>query len=54
MLAARGARDLGDGERPVEDEAEQVLLLAQARSVYVRSGLLAVFGTLVIMVLPLG
>ena len=52
-LAARGTRDLDDGEQPVEDEGERSLLLAQARSAYVRSGLLAVFGTLVIMLLPL-
>ena len=52
-LAARGARDLDNGEQPVEDEGKRSLLLAQARSVYMRSGLLAVFGTLLIMVLPL-
>jgi len=44
---------LGDGEQPVEDEQERATLLAQARTVYVRSGLLAVFGTLAILLLPL-
>ena len=52
-LAARGTRDLGEGVQPVEDDAERSLLRAQARGVYVRSGLLAVFGTLAILLLPL-
>ena len=53
VLAARGARDLDDGEQPVDDEQERSLLRAQARSVYTRSGLLAVLGTLMILLFPL-
>lgn len=53
VFAARGTRDLDDGERPIEDEREKAVLQAQARGVYVRSILLAFLGAAVIFALPL-
>ena len=44
-LAARGTRDLDDGEERVDDEAERAGLRRRARDVHIQSLLLASFGT---------
>jgi hypothetical protein len=44
-LAARGTRDLDEGEVPVTDEADRSALRRRARDVHVKALLLATFGT---------
>jgi hypothetical protein len=44
-LAARGARNMDGGDEPVRDPEQARLLRAQARRVYVESGVLAVLLT---------
>jgi hypothetical protein len=44
-LAARGARNMDGGDVPVRDPEQARLLRAQARRVYVESGVLAVLLT---------
>jgi len=45
-LAARGTRDLDDGEERVADDATRAALRRRARHVHVQSLVLAIFGTL--------
>jgi len=44
-LAARGTRDLDDGEERVADDAERAALRRRAQHVHIQSALLALFGT---------
>jgi hypothetical protein len=49
-LAARGLRDMDDGEKPVEDQAERAQLKKQALAVYAKSVAVAVVLTGVALV----
>lgn len=40
-LASRGLRDMGEGEAPIEDEAETSALQLRARGILIKSFLLA-------------
>jgi hypothetical protein len=51
-LAARGVRDMDDGEKPVTDEGELRRIAVQARRVYVESCLVAAVFTAVYFVWP--
>ncbi len=49
VLAARGVRNMDDGNRPVENPADDARLRAQARSVHLQSALAAAGITAVVV-----
>ncbi len=52
-LAARGTRNMDDGELTIEDKAERAQLRRQAAKIYVESVLVAVALTLLLFAIPL-
>ncbi len=52
-MAARGTRNMDDGELTIEDKAERAQLRRQAAKIYVESVLVAVALTLLLFAIPL-
>lgn len=51
-LAARGTRDLGDGERPIEDQEVAAALRARGTRIVLQAAAAASVATLLTLLLP--